>query len=379
MAKKYNDNEVKDILNGYGYEMIGCSYKNSKVKMTILDIKNRYLGYINLEFILANNGTIRLWHKTNPYSMYNINLFLKNNNIPTYTIDEEYENRNKKLMKWVCSECGDIFECRLAHVIDNKKHLCNKCSREIQDEKRRESPEYLNKIYLDKGLTPMIDRFYAHDSIPCVDKDGYIYYSNSYSVRKDEYVGKIVDAKNPYTITNIRRYIELNNIKCKLISDKYLNSDNLLEFQCECGEIFSTRWDTFCHSEKNMCDICSKSMSKGEYKVSKWLTERNFDFQREYKFDDCKYKRKLPFDVAVFDKNKDIHSLIEIDGIQHEQAIAFFGGEEMFNRQQKVDLIKDKYCLDNNIPLLRINWRDIKNDNYKNILDEFYKTNISYV
>lgn len=31
------------------------------------------------------------------------------------------------------------------------------------------------------------------------------------------------------------------------------------------------------------------------------------------------------------------------------------------------------------LPLLRINWRDIKNNNYKNILNNFYKTNISYV
>lgn len=58
---------------------------------------------------------------------------------------------------------------------------------------------------------------------------------------------------------------------------------------------------------------------------------------------------KLRFDFYI--KNKYI---IEYDGKQHFQAIDFFGGEEEFYQRREHDLIKNKYCFDNNIPLIRI-------------------------
>jgi len=58
--------------------------------------------------------------------------------------------------------------------------------------------------------------------------------------------------------------------------------------------------------------------------------------------------------------------LIEYDGIQHFKPIKYFGGEEKFKFQQKTDFIKNEYCKNNNIKLLRIPYWEF--DNIKLIL-----------
>lgn len=47
-------------------------------------------------------------------------------------------------------------------------------------------------------------------------------------------------------------------------------------------------------------------------------------------------------------------ALIEYDGEQHEQSIEFFGGASKLEKIERYDQIKDQYCRENGIPLLRI-------------------------
>ena len=66
--------------------------------------------------------------------------------------------------------------------------------------------------------------------------------------------------------------------------------------------------------------------------------------------------------------------MIEVDGEQHEKPIRFGGmsieqANKNFIEQKRRDKIKDDYCLKNNIPLIRISYKDIdNNDNYKEII-----------
>lgn len=43
---------------------------------------------------------------------------------------------------------------------------------------------------------------------------------------------------------------------------------------------------------------------------------------------------------------------------QHFEAIEYFGGEETFKKIVQRDEIKDKYCDDNNINLIRISYKE---------------------
>lgn len=94
------------------------------------------------------------------------------------------------------------------------------------------------------------------------------------------------------------------------------------------------------------CPKCSKS--HGEQFIANWLTENNFKFEQEVRFEDCRYKLPLPFDFKVYTNNSYI--LIEFDGRQHFEDT----GWENFDDQILKDGIKDKYCKGNNINLIRI-------------------------
>lgn len=53
---------------------------------------------------------------------------------------------------------------------------------------------------------------------------------------------------------------------------------------------------------------------------------------------------------------KDINVLIEYDGIQHFQPVEIFSGNKNYEQTLKNDQIKNQYCKDNNIRLIRIRY-----------------------
>ena len=96
------------------------------------------------------------------------------------------------------------------------------------------------------------------------------------------------------------------------------------------------------------CPQCHKS--KGEKEVQKWLNKYNIVYETQYKFDECKDIRMLPFDFYLPTYNV----CIEYQGKQHYYPIEYFGGQEYFEYIQKHDNIKKEYCKNNGILLLCI-------------------------
>ena len=99
------------------------------------------------------------------------------------------------------------------------------------------------------------------------------------------------------------------------------------------------------------CPICN--FSKGEQIIDKYCKNNYFKYKSQYKIDNCRYKNPLPFDFALFDKEKLI-ALIEYQGRQHYMFIEHFGGQLGFENRKKRDEIKRNYCISNDIPLIEI-------------------------
>lgn len=149
-----------------------------------------------------------------------------------------------------------------------------------------------------------------------------------------------------------------------LLSETYEYKKSKLTIQCLEGHIFKMSFDKFQLGQR--CPICKES--KGEQKISDYLTNNNISFQRQYSFDDCRNIEPLRFDFAILNENGSLSFLCEYDGEYHYLPIE---GEKKLKYQQKLDNIKNVYCQQNNIPLLRIPYWDF--DNIEQILSQELK------
>jgi hypothetical protein len=116
------------------------------------------------------------------------------------------------------------------------------------------------------------------------------------------------------------------------------------------------------HLSGQGCPVCSES--RGEKLVSLILQELDIPFTRQAKFKDCtnlktgRYCRKLPFDFYLPTYN----TVIEFDGIQHFREVGFWGGSKSLQTQQTRDQIKNQYCQDKGINMIRIPYTMDKDD-----------------
>lgn len=100
------------------------------------------------------------------------------------------------------------------------------------------------------------------------------------------------------------------------------------------------------------CSKCNRS--KGENKVATVLKSLNIEFIEQHKFNECRNKSPLEFDFYIPSRNL----CIEYDGVQHFKIVPRSSNQQQnekdFLKGQTNDQIKNKFCADNNMPLLRI-------------------------
>ena len=120
-------------------------------------------------------------------------------------------------------------------------------------------------------------------------------------------------------------------------------------------------------NQKSNCPWCC--ISKGENSIAKALRKLNIMYIQQYRFDDCRFKRSLPFDFAVINNAKQIIGMIEYNGEQHYVYIDFFGGKKGLEKVKRNDRIKQQYCERNQIPLLIISFKEF--DNINNVVEHF--------
>jgi very-short-patch-repair endonuclease len=130
----------------------------------------------------------------------------------------------------------------------------------------------------------------------------------------------------------------------------YINAIEKVKITCYKNHIFEISSNN--HLRGRGCPICRES--RGERIIRSILENKKIEFVRQFKFKDCKYKRTLPFDFYLPNKN----ICIEFDGEQHFKSFRFEIDEKGLNNRQMKDKIKDEYCLKNNIHLIRISYLD---------------------
>lgn len=107
------------------------------------------------------------------------------------------------------------------------------------------------------------------------------------------------------------------------------------------------------HLQGQKCPNCKSS--KGEGTIRKILDEKKISYIPQKTFDLCvnpKTGFRLKFDFYL----PHLNLCIEYDGELHFQPIEFFGGKKSYQKQLYLDNIKNQFCHDNHINLLRISF-----------------------
>ena len=102
------------------------------------------------------------------------------------------------------------------------------------------------------------------------------------------------------------------------------------------------------------CKKCSINKNRNEIEIQNFFIKNNIKFLPQHKFDNLKFKNHLFFDFYLPDYNL----CVEYDGKQHYESFDFFGGDDMFKIIQERDKLKNEYCINNNIGLLRIKYNE---------------------
>lgn len=151
-------------------------------------------------------------------------------------------------------------------------------------------------------------------------------------------------------------------------TDKRCGTHIIWKVKTPTGKIIETTPMNIIH---NNVSGCGRKSSKGEFKIKNLLEKMNIEYIQEYSFKNCISDKNylLRFDFYLPDYN----CCIEYDGEQHYKSTKGWGGKEGLKTRQQRDSIKNQYCLDNNIKLIRIPYTE-----YDEINEKYLKERIGF-
>ncbi len=273
------------------------------------------------------------------------------NRIDIEVVDKYINSTTPILHK--CKKCGYVFSASPNSII-SKNAGCQKCNKRY----RRTHEEYVYELSQINSNIIVLETFTStnrkikHKCLIC----GYEWYAIPMSLLKGSGCEK---CNGTLLKTDVEYNYQLGLINSNVISiEKYIDSKTKIKHKClKCGKIWYATPSNILSGKG--CPRCNQS--KGENKINKYLDLHNIKYISQYRFKNCKDKNTLPFDFYLPDYN----CCIEYDGELHYQVGRYSKDKDkMINKLkscQKHDEIKNQYCKDNAIKLIRIPYWNFNN------------------
>ncbi len=270
---------------------------------------------------------------------------------------EELEDRNEKGNRlWLClCNCGEIKKVSTHDLKSNNTKSCGCLNKDRIRERNIEGVDWTNKI-VGKLLvikdTGKIDDTFNRLWLCLCDCGNYVEIPTTFL--QQEHKKSCGCLRNPDLIG-----FKTGKLTVLELTDQILlNGSRVWLCQCECGNQTYLPTSHLYNNITRSCGCLKQDKSAGEMLIDKYLFKHNYQFEKQFRFQDCRDCHPLPFDFCVFIDN--VKYLIEYNGIQHYQAIDWFGGEEKLKYTQLHDKIKNDYCLVNKINILTIPYWEIE-------------------
>lgn len=367
--KKKNIKDVEKIYSNYGLKIIG-NYEGVDNRLDAID-KEGYKYCVSITHLLKRkNKDMKSgrYNDKNVFKEYNIKHYIEINNISS-TIKTIPKKIDTEEMVFCCGECGREYSQKWKNFMSTSYKVCPSCLKKVKKSKKKDII-YIKNIFEKAGykyIDENIKTFGMHYAYYVQDIEGYKGRMLPYSAKKNNSKIEKFHSKNKYSIENINLYCLKNNMYVECLSDTFFTKKKLL-FKCSCGNLFYALWDNV-KKGKYRCNFCSKVISNNEQKVIDYLDFIGANYVSQYNVKNIKNYKNLYFDFYLEKYNL----FIEIDGEQHYRPV-FFGGiskEEAisnYNKQVERDNAKNEYCKNRKSNILRISYKDIKNNEYKKII-----------
>lgn len=355
---KWDIEKAKAYFEEHGLDVLDDEFVNTKTPITFRD-KDGYISSISVSNLRSGQGYF-YFAPSNPYVMDNVRTFLRNNNSETEPLSFEFIS-NTAPMLFKCS-CGNIFTRAWGNMYAQLQFNCPDCALKGRISKRRNKLNDVANIFAEHGLKLISNKYENNMTImDCETFDGY---------KVCVSLNNLIHGKSPTIFSaelnpkhfgyNMRKYIADNEVPCEYVGLIDAHGSKI-ECRCDCGELFNTTSLLVRNNQQIRCQKCSKKQSSYEWKTEEWLIENGAEFYKQYRFDDCRDCRTLPFDFYLPSKN----ICIEVDGEQHNKEHSIYYSDKTVRH----DVIKDEYCKKNGIQLIRIPFYAYdKHNEYKNIL-----------
>lgn len=273
-----------------------------------------YFGTHSEISVATKRKRMHLLHTNSKYTFEDVKLEFEKTNYILLSDASEYINAGVNSLRYLCPKHVDKGEqtISLGHLQSGRG--CYYCGRDITEESRRLSDEDVKTSCRE-----------------LCTKKGFIYHGFS---RRDGLI---------YVLFICPNHIEAG---IQEMRKGNMERENIIG----CRYCFDTKKFKF---------------SKGEKAIAEILDQFNIVYLQQHCFADCKDINMLPFDYYLPEYN----ACIEFDGQHHYMPINFNGisDEEAYANHlstKRHDEIKNKYCTQNNINLLRIpyyNFKEIDN------------------
>ena len=253
--------------------------------------------------------------------------------------------------------CGSLFKQTPDHHLRNNRcPICfgkNKLSKKILQERSdlKYNGEYKILGEYVNSSTPIMIR---HNNC----ESEYLQIPNNHLIRKCFNC----NGTPKRTIEDIQKISDkIHNYEYEIIGE-YITTKDIITIKHKiCGK--ESKIIAHSHINGGKCGYCS--ISKGEKEIQNIFDTNQVKYEFNKSFDGCVYKNKLRFDFYLPDYN----ICIEYDGKQHFESIDWFGGKNSFLENQIRDKIKNEWCIENNINLIRISYKDNIEDKLKQIFN----------
>lgn len=273
------------------------------------------------------------------------------------TVLDEYESRNGRIY-WHCQcDCGNDTWVSIGNLTSGEVKSCGCLSHRYNGPLQDLTSQTFNDLTVIKEFECDIPNGVRRWECQCAC-------GNRTVVKTSDLTTGKVKSCGCRKISQIPPGSVFGKLTVRSATEKRASNGTIIYLcDCECGNTCEVPSSNLIRGDWRSCG-CGRHLSYGEIDIANRLDEMNIIFNRNQRFDNLtpifREERQVSggrppeYDFAIYN-NGQLSYIIEYDGIQHfKPQQSGWATEDKVLSTHHSDLLKNHYCFNNNIPIIRI-------------------------